>query len=72
MFKKHLHKCLLCVQANVLRMFYRRVQFSMHSKHKPQPHSEVQSGFGCSPVGSVFNMWLWLRFRGSRNQEQKM
>ena len=52
MFIKHKQKCLLCVQASVLHVLYRHVPFSMYPKHKPQPHSEVQSGCGCSPVGA--------------------
>ena len=48
---KHMQKCLLCVQANVLHVFYTHVPFSMYPKHEPQPHSEVISGCGCSPVG---------------------
>ena len=48
----HMQKCLLCVQANVLRVLYKHVPCSMYSKHKPQPHSEAKRGRGCSPVGA--------------------
>ena len=47
---KHMQKCLLCVQANVLQVLYKHVPCSMYPKHEPHPHSEVQSGCGCSPV----------------------
>ena len=47
----HMQQMLLRVQATVLPVLYRHVQVSMYPKHKPQQHSEVQSGCGCSPVG---------------------
>ena len=71
MIIKHMQKCVLCVQAIVLYVLYKHVRCSMCPKHEPQQHSEVQSGCGCSPVVSVFNMCLSLKFWVCQIRQQR-